>query len=130
MVSGQIFSIGALVAGTPLDLTLDYRYDETAYDVSMTFGLVLRSPALQRALEVGASTDFGNDTVQLNAFGLHDPLTACLVACASAAVVKPLIDCYRSRITPQEYIDCLRKHGHAAVGDVIDCAIKCFGSNP
>ena len=89
--------------------------------VDRTTGLPTDHDSMAR---ISISNDLRNMDIVSSLVGL-DPLTACLLTCATSTVVDIIIKCKASAKSMADLIRCLRNHGVSLIGDALKCAASC-----
>jgi hypothetical protein len=114
-----IFHISSLLNKEKLTQHLEFIPDESEFVLTLEHGsdiYKIRAQVSPRYQQVTLHFSVG-----------MGPQGACLLACAGASLVKPLIECFDPDI--QKYIDCLKIKGLVAAYEVAACAAGCFTSN-
>jgi hypothetical protein len=105
-----------------LSIVEEDRGDETVIHVNL--GPVDRATGLpdhDSMARIAISNDLRRLDIVSNLVTL-DPVTACLLTCATSTVVDIIIKCKASAKSMADLIRCLRKNGVSLIGDAIKCA--------
>jgi hypothetical protein len=127
MASGDLLNIFTGTQSGLMHLQFSYEYrDPLPTEINFKFSVEIQQA--QITAEISARANLSNSTLSLTPMNitLGNPLTVCLLGCAGAAVLQPLIDCFDADI--KKYLSCLSGKGLSIGTSVAACAITCFTS--